>query len=157
MSLKSFTFRRTLASCILGAVVMLLILAGCGSSTVSTGSTISTAPTATTPPAPSATVAPTSAPAAAPTAISGTQGAVVIQSFAFNPQTITVKAGTTITWTDMDSTAHTVTSSSGPTSFDSGALTASGGTFKFTFSKPGTYAYHCKIHPFMTATVIVVS
>jgi plastocyanin len=82
---------------------------------------------------------------------------VTIQSFAFNPQVITVKVGTTITWTDKDGTSHTVTSVSGPASFDSGRLNPSGGTFKFTFSQAGTYSYHCMIHPSMTATVIVVS
>jgi plastocyanin len=47
---------------------------------------------------------------------------------------------------------HTVTSDNG--SFDSSAL-ASGKTFQFTFSKPGTYTYHCSIHASMTATIIV--
>jgi plastocyanin len=101
-------------------------------------------------------VAPTTAPAS-PTAVSGNSAAVTIQGFAFNPQVITVKVGTTITWTDMDSTAHTVTSLSGPTSFNSGNLTPSGGTFHFMFSQAGTYSYHCMIHPSMTATVVVVS
>jgi plastocyanin len=82
---------------------------------------------------------------------------VTIQNFSFNPQVITVKVGTTITWTDKDGAQHTVTSDSGPTSFNSGPLTPSGGTFKFTFSQAGTYSYHCMIHPSMTATVIVVS
>jgi plastocyanin len=154
MSLKSRTTRRFLATGFLGVVVMALFLAGCGgsSSSVNTG----TPPTATTAPtSPPATVAPTTAPAS-PTAVSGS-AAVTIQNFSFSPQVITVKVGTTITWTDKDSTAHTVTSVSGPTSFNSGSLTPSGGTFQFKFSQAGTYSYHCMIHPSMTATVIVVS
>jgi plastocyanin len=87
--------------------------------------------------------------------VSGASAAVTIQNFAFSPKSINVKVGTTITWTDMDSTAHTVSSMSGPTSFDSGVLTPSGGTFKFTFSQAGTYSYHCKIHSYMTGTVVV--
>jgi plastocyanin len=159
MSLKSRTTRRFLASGYLGVVVMALFLAGCGGSSSSVNT--STPPTATTAPtsaptSPPATVAPTTAPAS-PTAVSGNSAAVTIQNFSFSPQVITVKVGTTITWTDKDTTAHTVTSLSGPTSFDSGHLTPSGGTFHFTFSQAGTYNYHCMIHPSMTATVIVVS
>jgi plastocyanin len=154
MSLNSHTTRRFLASGILGVVVMALFLAGCGGSSSSVNTSVP--PTATTAPTlPPATVAPTTAPAT-PTAVSGS-AAVTIQNFSFNPQVITVKVGTTITWTDKDSTAHTVTSLSGPTSFNSGDLTPSGGTFHFTFSQAGTYSYHCMIHPSMTATVIVVS
>jgi plastocyanin len=155
MSLKSHTTRRFLATGILGVVVMALFLAGCGGSSSSVNTSVP--PTDTTAPtSPPATVAPTTAPAS-PTAVSGTSAAVTIQGFAFSPQVITVKEGTTITWTDMDSTAHTVTSVSGPTSFNSGDLTPSGGTFQFKFSEAGTYNYHCMIHPSMTATVIVVS
>jgi len=122
-----------------------------------TSKTVVPTPTATSAPtSPPATVAPTTAPAS-PTAVSGNSAAVTIQSFAFHPQVITVKVGTTITWTDKDSFAHTVTSVSGPTSFNSGDLTPSGGTFQFKFSQAGTYNYHCMIHPSMTATVIVVS
>ena len=92
-----------------------------------------------------------------PTAVSGNQVAIAIQGFAFNPQLVTLKTGTTVTWTDKDGVAHTVTSSSGPASFNSGALAASSGTFHFTITQAGTYRYHCMIHPYMTATIVVVS
>lgn len=85
----------------------------------------------------------------------GAQGAsasVSIQNFAFAPGTIQVAAGTTVTWTNNDQTTHTVTADDG--SFDSGDV-APGGTFSMTFNTPGTFAYHCKIHPFMTASVVV--
>lgn len=78
---------------------------------------------------------------------------VTIQNFAFSPQTLTVKPGTKVVWTNRDSVAHTVTSDSGAWP-DSGPI-ASGQTFAHTFGKPGTYAYHCHIHPSMTATVVV--
>lgn len=83
---------------------------------------------------------------------------VWIQNMAFTPSSITVKEGTTITWTNKDGISHTVTSDAGL--FDSGSISASGayssgGNFSFTFATVGTYTYHCKIHPSMTAKVIV--
>src|SRR5579875_178947 len=77
---------------------------------------------------------------------------VAIQNFAFSPATLTVAPGTTVTWTNKDGAAHTVTSDSGAWP-DSGNL-ATGKSFSFTFTKGGTYAYHCAIYPFMTAKVI---
>ncbi len=77
---------------------------------------------------------------------------VWIQNMAFNPNTITVTAGTTITWTNKDAITHTVTSDSGV--FDSGNIN-SGGTYSYTFSTAGTFTYHCKIHTYMTGSVIV--
>jgi plastocyanin len=77
---------------------------------------------------------------------------VFIQNMAFNPATITVTAGTTITWTNKDGYAHTVTSDANL--FNSGNI-ASNGTFSFTFSTAGTYSYHCAIHASMTAKVVV--
>jgi len=79
---------------------------------------------------------------------------VSIQNFAFSPATITVPVGTTVTWTNKDSVAHTVTSRNG--TFDSGTL-HQGDTFQFTFNSPGTYDYYCTIHPSMTGRVIVTS
>lgn len=78
--------------------------------------------------------------------------AVTIDNFAFAPAAITVKVGTTVTWTNKDQDAHTVTAQD--RSFSSAPLNT-GATYQFTFTKPGTYAYLCTIHPFMTATVVV--
>lgn len=79
---------------------------------------------------------------------------VDIRNFTFAPATLTVKAGTTLTWMNSDADAHTVTSrGDGP--LHSPAL-KSGEHFSFTFSKPGSYPYYCQIHPFMTATVTVI-
>jgi hypothetical protein len=61
--------------------------------------------------------------------------------------------GTTVAWTNKDATEHTATADSGP-SFDTGAI-QQGQMRTITFTKPGTYAYHCGFHPFMTATVVV--
>ena len=80
---------------------------------------------------------------------------VTIQNFAFSPQTITVAPGTTVIWTNKDNVDHTVTSDTGAWP-DSGSL-ATNQTFSHTFTKAGTYPYHCSIHPSMTARVIVSS
>ncbi len=81
--------------------------------------------------------------------------AVSIHNFAFNPADVTISVGTTVTWTNNDSMAHTVTSLSGaPVAFDSGTVNP-GGKFSFTFTAIGTYPYYCKIHPFMLGNVTV--
>ena len=77
---------------------------------------------------------------------------VAIMGFAFGPATITVKPGTTVTWTQQDEDQHTVTANDG--SFSSSPL-VTGATYTHTFTTPGTYTYHCSIHPFMHATVVV--
>jgi plastocyanin len=77
---------------------------------------------------------------------------VFLQGMTFTPATISITAGTTITWTNKDGYAHTVTSDTNL--FDSGNL-ASNGTFKYTFATAGTFPYHCSIHKSMTATVVV--
>jgi plastocyanin len=77
---------------------------------------------------------------------------VEIDQFAFIPQRITVKAGTTVTWVNEDDAPHTVASSS--KLFKSKALDTQD-KFSFTFMTPGTYAYFCSVHPHMTGTVVV--
>ena len=80
---------------------------------------------------------------------------ISIANFAFAPATITIKSGTKVTWTNQDSVQHTATSIlSPPESFDSGLL-ARGESFSFTFTKPGTYDYHCTPHPSMKGKIIV--
>jgi plastocyanin len=79
---------------------------------------------------------------------------VDIKNFSFKPQSVTVKAGTAVTWTMQDSgTTHTVTANDG--SFDSKELSSVGKTFSFTFAKAGTFTYKCSIHNSMTGTVVV--
>ncbi|MFF9128338.1 cupredoxin domain-containing protein [Streptomyces sp. NPDC014889] len=80
--------------------------------------------------------------------------AVAIKNFAFSPATLKVKAGTTVTWTNQDTDAHTVTSTGSGGPLHSPAL-ATHATYRYTFTKPGTYHYLCTIHPFMTASVEV--
>lgn len=97
--------------------------------------------------------------------VGNSTGAVTLKNTAFNPSDITIKAGGTVTWTHDDgSNAHTVTGQD----FDSSPNCASpvtqlgdcmmqGDTYEHTFSAPGDYAYHCKIHSSMTGTVHVVA
>ena len=82
------------------------------------------------------------------------QGAneVFIQGMAFSPSTLTVTAGTVVTWTNKDAVTHNVTSN--PALFSSGGM-GNGATYSFTFSNKGTFNYSCTIHPSMTGTVIV--
>ena len=82
------------------------------------------------------------------------QAAVAIDDFAFGPGTITVKRGTTVTWTNKDDDAHTVVSAADPKLWKSGALDTDD-HFSFTFNDPGTYKYICSIHPRMQGTVVV--
>ncbi len=79
-------------------------------------------------------------------------GNVIIKGNAFTPATLNAKVGDKITWTNNDSYAHTVTSDAGE--FDSANMSP-GQSFSFTFTSPGTYKYHCSLHTFMTAKVIV--
>lgn len=86
------------------------------------------------------------------TTVAGNEAQVSIANLAFVPSGLTVRAGTTVTWTNNDAMSHTVTSDNGV--FDSGTL-ARGGTFQFTFTEAGEFPYHCSIHPSMTATIVV--
>jgi plastocyanin len=83
---------------------------------------------------------------------SAAPAAVSIVDLTFEPATIEVDAGSTVTWANDDSIGHTVTARDG--AFDSGDLIA-GGTFSQAFSEPGTFEYFCAIHPSMTGTVTV--
>lgn len=82
---------------------------------------------------------------------------VVIFNYAFYPDTLTVKAGTTVTWINMDFVAHMVESGTYDEPlelFDSGSLGYMG-AFSYTFNDVGTYEYHCDPHPEMEGVIIV--
>ena len=107
--------------------------------------TVAIAAACSSPAAPAATSAPA---AAAPVNID-------VQGFKFPPN-MDVPIGTTVTWTNKDSVAHTVTSGTRPTKdgkFD-GQL-AAGSTFSFTFATAGTYQYFCTVHSSMNGTITV--
>jgi plastocyanin len=77
---------------------------------------------------------------------------VSIQDFFFDSGQLTVAPGTTVTWVNKGQAPHTTTADDG--TWDSGTLQP-GEDFSFTFDQPGTYTYHCSIHPDMTASVKV--
>lgn len=77
---------------------------------------------------------------------------VVIDNFTFSPASMIVLRGTIVTWVNQDDIPHTVTSDS--RSFASDALDTDE-SFTFQFKTPGTYPYHCALHPHMTANIIV--
>jgi len=99
--------------------------------------------------APAGTVA-TTDPATAP----ANESQVEIDNFTFKPKELNVAVGTKVTWVNKDDVPHTATSSDEPSLFDSKALDTDD-KFSFTFTKPGTYKYYCKVHPHMTGVVIV--
>jgi plastocyanin len=121
---------RIVALC--GAVA---VMSACGGSTSTPSS-----------PTPTPTPTPTTANVGIPA------GARTLGSAAYAPNPVTISAGSTVTWTNNDTIAHTSTSDNG--AFDSGAI-AAGGKFSFTFNTKGTFPYHCTFHPGMVASVIV--
>ncbi len=121
------------------ALTAVLVLAACAPKTAPT-------PVETLPPVQLATDT-----AASP---SGQTVEVTVQGFTFDPIELTITAGTTVQWTNMDSAKHTISADDG--SWGSGNL-GQGATFSFTFDQPGTFAYHCEIHPTMAATIIVTA
>ena len=86
-----------------------------------------------------------------PGAAQATSQTVVIQSFAFAPQTVNINTGESITWTNKDPVDHTATANNG--AFDKPVR--AGTSVTVAFSVVGTYAYHCSIHPSMTGTIVV--
>jgi plastocyanin len=144
----SFSFNQryyTLALPLL-IVVALAVLAGCGSTTAGSGDTA--APTATS--APVATVAPTNT-----TTTGSSDNVVNVSNFQFSPSTLTVKAGTTVTFKGV-SGDHTVTSDAGSAMTFDQSISA-GSSITITFANPGTYKYHCSIHASMHGTIVVTA
>src|SRR3954471_10264766 len=90
----------------------------------------------------------------APTTSAQDAASVTIAGFAFSPASLTITAGTTVTWTNQDSATHTATADDG--SWDTGNI-AQGASGSVTFNTPGTFTYHCSIHPNMTGTITVTA
>jgi plastocyanin len=136
-----------------------MALAGCGSSSSSSSSTgtssTSSAATTTSKSSLKVTTKPKFAPAAGAVK-SGTVN-IAYRNIAIAPDTLKVKAGSTIKWTNFDNVAHNVTSEEGPQKFASKDFSEKG-TFAIKALKPGTIHYECTIHPAsMNGTIEVVS
>jgi plastocyanin len=123
---------------------ILLFAIGCGSS-YSSGT-----PSPTPSPSPSPSPAPDGG--GASSAVTIPMGAATLGNQAFAPDGLNVAVGTTVTWKNTDSVAHTSTSDA--QGWDSGVVNP-GGQFSTSFSTAGTYRYHCAIHPGMIGTVVV--
>jgi plastocyanin len=115
-----------LVAVLVGAVVM---IAGCASYTSPSPTPSSSAQTST-----------------------ASQNSISIKGLAFNPASLTIVKGASVTWTNDDSTTHTVTSDTG--AFESGNLSP-GNSFTHQFNDAGTFPYHCSIHTFMKGTITV--
>ena len=153
-----FSFKRTrfLWAALLLAAALTVVLVACGGQTTTATPTATTAPTQ----APTATPTPSPAPATIPV------GAFIVKMvektpghYTFDPAAITIKAGTVVVWINMSDGKHSVTSDPGaPSAFNTTSLITQNHTFALMFTTPGTYHYHCTIHPVtMKATITVTS
>jgi plastocyanin len=135
----------------------LMLEAGCGSSNSSSSSTSSSSAASGTPK--SSLKANTTPKYAAPAASSPVQSGTVqiaYRNIAIAPDTLKVKVGSTIKWTNFDSVEHNVTSAGGPQKFASKTF-GENGTFEIKINKPGVIHYQCTIHPAsMNGTIEVV-
>lgn len=130
---------RSAAASLSLALVAATLLVGCGTSNATSPSTTSTNAT--------------SPPSHARPPLSAHVIRVQISNFAFSPATVHVAAGSSVIWTNKDSTPHNIASDT-----DAWAVSPSFGTdghYTRVFAKPGKYAYHCGLHSFMRGTVIV--
>jgi plastocyanin len=127
--------RHLVAAALLAAVVAVVALGACGGGTKPEKA------------AGSATQAGAGAPA-------GGGPAVQIVNFEFQPQKLTVKAGTTVTWTNEDTAIHAIKDTS-PLATPVSSDMAQGDTFSITYDRPGSYSYICGIHNYMTGSVEV--
>jgi plastocyanin len=98
-----------------------------------------------------------SSPSAPVESASASTAAVEIKLFQFNPASLTIAPGTTVTWTNQDDIHHTVNSGSpdkpgGPLD---GTLPEKGSTYSYKFDQPGEYPYFCDYHNSMVGTIIV--
>lgn len=145
-----FTGRRRLLAISLSILtISMLILVACGGTNAS-----SPTPTAQAQPTPS----PTPTTATTPPPPVTIEIVEVDEKYFFKPDTITIKTGTKVIWVNHSDAPHTVTSDPGaPGAFDTTDNVTENKMFEFTFTAPGTYAYHCNIHPYMKASITVTA
>ncbi len=84
-----------------------------------------------------------------------TPNSIYITGYAFHPQNMTVKKGTTVTWKNEDIAKHNIAFDAGSPDESVGPLFGKGEMYSFTFTKTGTYHYHCEPHPYMKGVVTV--
>lgn len=130
---------------LVAALAVGVVLAGCSSSPPAAQPSVTFGSGASATPGSGVSATPGS-----PAAVAGDQ--VSIDNFAFAPATLTVTAGSTVTWTNHDEEPHTVAASDG--SFHSPGM-GTGATYSHVFPTAGKFDYVCSIHPMMHGTVVV--
>ena len=128
-----------------------LALAACSGSASPTAAPASADASAAAP-SPAASAEASQAASAAASQAAATGSAVTIQDFAFAPASLTVKAGTTVTWTNQDSAGHSVKWADGTAT---SATLGTGASYTRTFTTAGTFTYICGIHASMHGTIVV--
>jgi len=148
MTRKPIPWTHRLGSAAVSGMAATVLLAGCGGSD-----------SGTTKPEAAASTSPTTIANATVTAANTAgNGAVTVKQFQFMPAELTVKAGTTVTWTNQDDILHTVTSGATPGTADGkfdGPMDGRGKSFSHLFDQAGRYPYFCSRHNSMTGTVVV--
>jgi plastocyanin len=138
------------------ACAALVAAAGCGSSSTSTTGTTATTAKHTSSEGLKATTTPKFASPSSSEPVQSGVVQVAYRNIAIDPDTVRVKVGSTVRWTNYDSVEHNVTSKSGPISFTSPNF-SEGHTVEFKMTKPGVIHYLCTIHPAtMNGTIEVV-
>ena len=132
------------------SVGLVLVLAACGG----------TASSATTEPSQAESAAPSEPESAAaePSAAAGGEETVRLSQFAFDPEELTISAGTTVNFVNADTAAHTVTEGTEGTAVENPIIDEElerSGSTSFTFDEPGTYNITCRLHPSMQLTITV--
>lgn len=148
---KVSNVKKYLLLMIVALVVAPLLVAGCTSTSNPSPSPSSATMNVTTTSATSSASPIARTSTTSPSASPGAQ-VVTIPGFSFQPSTLTIQTGTSVTWRNDASVAHQIVSNTG--AFSSSVLNP-GDSYTHQFSQPGTYAYHCGIHPFMTGTITV--
>jgi plastocyanin len=153
-TLHTVTRTRMLWISLVLATIATLLLVACGETTQAQSTNPTSAP-------PAATATQGTAPTTQPT--TGTAPAQVVQvkivesnnQYSFQPSTITVPKGAQVVWTNNSDAPHTVTSDTNV--FNTTSNLDQNATFKTIFATPGTYTYHCNIHPYMKGTITVTA
>ena len=135
-------------------VGLVLVLAACGGTTSSTSTEPSQAESA----APSESESAPASESAEPSEAAGEEETVRLSQFAFDPEELTISAGTTVNFVNADSAAHTVTEGTDGTAVEDPIIDEEleqSGSTSFTFDEPGTYDITCRLHPSMQLTITV--
>jgi len=153
MSLRKEEVMRHKRELFMTSVVFGLVLAACSPVVTSPTATNTPVPaTDTAAPAEAATPTPDLAPANTPIVEPALMVDISIKGFAFSPADVTVAAGTTVRWTNEDSSPHSIKAADG--SWTSPSF-GKGETYEKVFDTPGTYEYICGLHPTMKGRIVV--